>query len=320
MKRRALLSALPFAALPAHAQPAPGRHRVGVLTPSLVQWQPTTFREAMRTLGYHEATNLVLVVRDAEGRLDRLPALAAELVQGDVAVIVAINTPGARAAIDATKVIPIVMTVVGDPVGTGLVSSLARPEGNATGISNLGRELTQKRLQLLAEAVSGLGRLAVLHHPRDPVVAPQIKDVTAVTAAQPAVDARFFPVDNAGDLATAFEAMDRWRAQALLRLYGQAFALSAATIELAARYRLPAMMLTRDDVAAGALMAYDSNRSEPFRRAAYFVDRLLKGRKPQDLPIEQPTKFEFTINLKTASALGLRIPPALLALADEVIE
>lgn len=320
MRRRALLSALPLVALPAYAQPAPGRHRVGVLTPSLVQWQPATFREAMRTLGYHEATNLVLVVRDAEGRLDRLPALAAELVRSDVAVIVAINTPGARAAIDATKIIPIVMTVVGDPVGTGLVSSLARPEGNATGISNLGRELTQKRLQLLAEAVSGLSRLAVLHHPRDPVVAPQIKDVTAVAAAQPAVDARFFPVDNAGDLAKAFEAMGQWRAQALLRLYGQAFALSAATIELAARYRLPAMMLTRDDVAAGALMAYDSNRSEPFRRAAYFVDRLLKGRKPQDLPIEQPTKFEFTINLKTASALGLRIPPALLALADEVIE
>ena len=319
MRRRTLLSALSLAPLASHAQTMPGRHRVGVLTPSSAQWQPIVFGQALRALGYHEERNLALVVRDAEGRLDRLPGLASELVRDNVAVIVAINTPGARAAIDATKSIPVVMTVVGDPMATGLVSNLARPDGNATGVSNLGRELTQKRLQLLVEVLPDLRRLAVLHHPVDPVVAPQIDDVKAA-ASRLGIEVRFFPVHSEPELVEAFNAMSRWHAQAVLRLYGQAFALSTATIELAARARLPAMLLSKEEVAAGALMAYEASRPELFRRAAHLVDRILKGSKPQDLPVEQPTKFEFAINLKTAGTIGLVVPPTLLALADEVVE
>lgn len=319
--RRGVLGVVAAGALvPASfAQAISRSYRVGVLTPSESQWQPDVFRLALRDLGYEEGKNLTLVIRDAAGRLERLPTLAADLVAARVDVVAAVNTPGAKAAIAATQVVPIVMTVVGDPLATGLVPNLARPGGNATGVSNLGRDLTEKRLQLLTEAVSGARRIAVLLHPDDPVVVPQVEDVKAA-ALRLGVEARFVSVRSTGELPAAFATMREWQAEALLRLFGQAFATSAGTIALAAEHRLPTMMLTKDEVAAGGLMSYDADRAQLFRRAAFFVDKILKGAKPGELPIEQPTKFEFVINLKTAAALGLNMPLSLLARADEVIE
>ena len=321
MRRREVIAglALPLLAHGARAQQGDKRHRVGILTPSTLQWPPAVFAQAMRELGYNEGTNLALLLRNAEGRLDMLPRLAADLVREDVNVIVAVTTPGAQAARAATGSIPVVMSVVADPVATGLVGNLARPEGNLTGISNLGRQLTQKRLELLKEALPAAVRISVLLHPDDPIVVPQIAD-TKAAADQLEVKARFFDVRGTDDLERAFAAMAEWRAEAILRLTGQSVLVAKPTIELALKYRLPTMLLTKEDVVGGALMSYDPDRIELLRRTAHFVDRILKGATPSELPIEQPTKFELAINLKTAKALGVMIPPALLARADEVIE
>ena len=294
-------------------------YRVGVLTPSAAQWQPAVYRQALRELGYEEMVNLTLVVRDAGGRLETLPQLAMELGGENVDVIVAINTPGTRAAISATKTIPIVMSEVGDPVATGFVTNLRRPGGNVTGVSTLSRELTAKRLALLKEAVPRAARIAVLLHPDDPIVAPQVEE-TKVAAARLGVEPRFFAVRSAEELERAFATMKQWRAQAVLRLAGQAAALVKQTIELAFRYHLPTMLVTKQQVSAGGLMSYDPDRAEIARRTAYYVDKILKGAKPGDLPIEQPTKIELVINMKTAKALGLTIPPSLRLQADQVIE
>jgi putative ABC transport system substrate-binding protein len=301
------------------AQHAQKVYRVGVLTPSASQWQPDVFRQALRDLGYQEPSNLTLFVRDAGGHLDALPRLATELVRDKVDVLVAVNTPGTRAAIAATKTTPIVMSVVRDPLATGFVTNLSRPGGNVTGVSNLNREITAKRLQLLREAVPHLARVGVLLHPDDPITAPQLKD-TEAAAAQLGVDARFFPVRNVEELHGAFATMVKWRAQAVLRLAGQAFALSKPTVELALKHALPTMLLTKDDVALGALMSYDADRAELFRRTAHFVDKILKGAKPGELAVEQPTKFELSINIKTANAIGLTVPSSVLLRADHIIE
>ena len=320
MNRREVIAVLALPLLASHASGQQrDKHRVGILTPSTLQWPPAVFVQAMRDHGYDENINLALLLRDAAGRLDMLPQLAAELVSQRVDVIVAVTTPGAQAARAATRSIPVVMSVVADPVAIGLVSNLARPESNLTGISNLGRQLTQKRLQLLKEALPAAVRIGVLLHPDDPIVAPQITD-TKSAAEQLGVEARFFDVRGTVDLERAFAAMAEWRAEAILRLTGQSVLVAKPTIELALKYRLPTMLLTKEDVAGGALMSYDPDRIELLRRTAHFVDKILKGAVPRDLPIEQPTKFELVINLKTAKALGLTIPPALLARADEVIE
>lgn len=305
--------------LDAVAQQSQKAYRVGVLTPSASQWQPAVFRQALRDLGYREPSNLTLIVRDAGGRLDTLPQLAAELVRENVDVLVAVNTPCARAAIDATKTIPIVMSVVGDPLATGFVTNLGRPGGNVTGVSNLNREITAKRLQLLKETVPHLIRVAVLFHPDDPITAPQIRDIKA-SASQLGVEPRFFPVRNAEELQGAFATMVQWRAQAVLRLAGQAFPLSKPTVELAVKHSLPTMLLTKEDVALGALMSYDADRADLFRRTAHFVDKILKGAKAGQLAVEQPTKFELSINTKTAKAIGLTIPSPVLVRADHIVE
>ena len=321
MRRRILATAVLSVILPRNtmAQQAQNTYRVGVLTPTAAQWQPTVFLEALRELGYREAQNLTLIVRDAGGRLDALPKLASELAQQKVDVLVAITTPGVQAAIAATRTIPIVMSEVGDPVATGLVTNLGRPGANVTGVTNLNRDISAKRLQLLREIVPGLVRVAVLHHPTDPIAAPQIADVK-VTASQLGVEPRFFPVRNADELATAFTTMSQWRAQAVLRLAGQALPLSRPTIELAAKYSLPAMLLTKEDVTLGGLMSYDADRGELFRRTAHFVDRILKGAKPGELAVEQPSKVELSINVKTASAIGLKIPSSVLLRADHIVD
>lgn len=316
-----MVATLTLAPFGARAQSSADRKpaRIGVLTPSESQWPSDVFRRALAALGHRDGETVSIAVHNAQGRLESMPRLAADLVAARVDLIVAVNTPGAKAAIGATTTIPIVMSVVGDPLATGLVSNLARPGGNVTGVSNLGRELTDKRLQLLVEAVPAARRIAALFHPDDPVTGAQIED-TRLAAARLGVEARFYAVRTNAELSGVFAAMTEWRAQALLRLFGQAFTVSGATIALAAEHRLPTMMLSKDEVAAGGLMAYDAERTELLRRTAYLVDRILKGAKPGDLPVEQPATFEFTVNLKTAKALGITLSPLLLARADVVIE
>lgn len=302
----------PFAA---DAQPA-GSHRVGVLVPQ--SWDERAFRQALTALGYHEDANLLLDVRSAEGRLDRLPSLASELVGARPHVIVAMNTPGTRAAMAATKTIPIVMGEVGDPVATGFVSNLARPEGNVTGVSNLCGELAAKRLSLLKEAVPTARRIAVMLNPNDPITAVQVKDAQRA-APSIGVEARLFPVRTIAELEAGLESMLAWRPDAALWLCGQQAVLEQHTVNLMSKHRLPVMPYRGEAVPAGGLMSYSPDRSEAMRRVASYVDRILKGAKPADLPVEQPTKIDLFVNLKTAKALGLTIPPSLLLRADQVI-
>jgi len=292
---------------------------VGVLTPHREDRAFPVFFATLRQLGYHEGRNLRLLVRSAEWKHERLPALAAEIVQARVDVIVAINTPGARAAIQATSHIPIVISIVGDPIGNAFVSNLARPGGNVTGISNMTGELASKRLSILKELVPGTKRVAVLLNPVDPVTVPQMRD-TERAAPVLGIEVRFFPVKAAKDLPETFKHLLAWRADAALWLSGQANAFQPGTIELAARQRLPVMVSQRGDVEAGGLISYFPDHAELFRRTAMHVDRILQGAKPGDLPVEQPKKFELAINLKTARALGLAVPPSLLLLADRVVE
>jgi putative tryptophan/tyrosine transport system substrate-binding protein len=314
---------LTLAPLTADAQQADRPIRIGVLTPqsraaSAAVWD--SFGTGLRELGWEEGKNVVTEFRFAEGRFDRLPVLAEELVKLNVNVIVAANSPGTRAAMTATKTIPIVMVEVGDPVATGFVASLARPGGNVTGISNMSRDLTQKRLELLKEAAPRAARIAVLLNPDDPITAPQWRDAEAA-ANSLGIRLLRFELRNTDDLERAFEAAVVAKADAVLRLVDPlAVVLGAKTLELLTRHRLPAMVVSREAVAAGALMSYFADRSDYHRRAAVYVDKILKGAKPADLPVEQPTKFELVINLKTAKALGLTIPPSVLGRADHIIE
>lgn len=322
-RRRAIVALLLLAApLAAHAQPK-GREvpTVGVLTPQRLRDTPpyAAFLETLRHLGYEPERNLRIVLRSADGHLDRLPVLASELVAARVDVIVAVNTPGARAAISATKQIPIVITAVGDPVGSGFVATLARPGGNVTGVSNMIAALAPKRLSILKEVVPGAARVAVLFNPEDPITAPQMLDLhTAAPALQ--VEIRLFPVKAVDTLADTFKAMLAWRADAVLWLAGQQHAFQRRSTELPAHHRLPLMVVNRHDVEAGGLISYLSDTVDVYRRTAVYVDRILKGATPSDLPIEQPTKFELVINLKTARSLGVTIPPRLLLQADRVVE
>jgi putative tryptophan/tyrosine transport system substrate-binding protein len=292
--------------------------RVGVLTPAERQWEGAAFREGLRSLGYIEGSTISIDVRSAEGKLERMPELATALIHSDVDVIVAVNTPGARAAVDATRTIPIVMTAIGDPVGLGLVTSMARPGGNLTGLSNMSGDLAGKRLELLKEAVPTARRIAVMMHPDEPIVPIQVKDINT-TAARLGVELEIIPLRHAHELERAFQRALHWRAQGLLRLAGQATVIGPPTAELALKHRMPAMLLLRQDVEAGALMSYFTDHQALFRRAAVYVDKIFKGTKAGDLPIEQPSRFEFYINLKTAKQIGLTIPPNLLARADRVI-
>ena len=280
------------------------------------------FRQGLRDLGYIEGGNVVIESRDAEGKLERLPALAAELVALKVDVIVAPSTPAALAAKQATRTLPIVFAAVADPVARGLVTSLARPGGNVTGSSNLAPELVGKRLEQLKQAVPGVNRVAVLWQPG--IAGRTEKDmVNAAEVAAQALGVRLQFVEARGpaDFDRAFSEMTGARAGALTLLgSGMFFIERRRLVDLAATNRLPAVYGLREYVDAGGLMSYGPNSADLYRRAATYVDRLLKGAKPGDLPIEQPTRFELVINLKTAKALGLTIPTSLLARADQVIE
>jgi putative ABC transport system substrate-binding protein len=294
-------------------------HTIGVLSPHLDDPAWPVFFETLRQMGYQDGKNLRLVVRSAEWKFDRLPALAKDLVEAGPDVIVAVNTPGVHAAIQATRQIPIVMTIVGDPVGTGLVSNLARPGGNVTGISNMSGLFTSKRLSLLKELVPGTKRIALLLNPVDPITVPQIRDAESA-APKLGVEVRSFPVKAVQDLPETFKQMLAWRANSALWLSGQGTAFMPPTIELAAKYRFPVMVTQRVQVEAGGLISYFPDHAELLRRTAMYVDRILKGAKAGELPVELPTKFELAINLKTAKAIGLAIPQSVLLQADKVIE
>jgi len=308
----------PFASL---AQPAgQATYTVGVLMPQSVQVTPSyaAFLDSLRLLGYQQDGNLRLLLRSADGKLDRLPALAAELVRAQVDVIVAASTPGARAAMQATQRIPIVITQVGDPVGYGLVSNLARPGGNVTGISNMTAAVAGKRLALLKETVPAAKRIALLFNPDGNTESQVMSSERAASSLN--VEIRRFPVRAIESLPETFKKIRAWRADAALWLVGQDLAFQPRSIELAAVHGLPLMVSRRIEVEAGGLISYLADSFEVYRRTAVYVDRILKGAKPGDLPIEQPTKFELAINLKTAKALGLTIPRTVILQADQVIE
>ena len=306
--------------LATEAQQATKVHRIGVLrsgSPPSDHHLLEAFRQGLGALGYVEGQNLVIEARYAEGSPERYRDLAAELVRLPVEVIVAGGGSTIRAAQDATRTIPIVMAGTGDAVAFGFVASLAHPGGNITGLSDLGAELPGKRLELLKELVPQSARIAVLGNPASPQMHPLPAAARALGIQLDAVEVR-----RTDELDSAFAAMTQARADALLVIDdGQLLNRQRARVvaDLAAQHRLPAMYGWREYVDAGLLMSYGPSQLDMQRRIATYVDKLLKGANPADLPVEQPTKFELIINLKTAQALGLTIPPSLLLQADEVI-
>ena len=320
-----LILSLLVASIAVGVQQATKVHRIGWLNAGSLRPDLTSpvdaLRQGLRELGYVEGQNLVIESRGAEGRAERLPDLAAELVQLQVDVIVASGTAAARAAQHATHTIPIVMAGAGDPVGQGLVTSLARPEGNITGLSLLMAELPGKRLGLLKETVPQSTRIAVLENPANPGHKRLLNNL-AVTARALELQLHVVEVRNADELDPAFAAMTQTGVDALI-VFGDTLLLDSLrrrTIDLAAKHHLPAMYDWREFVVAGGLMSYGPSLSDMHRRAAVYVDKILQGTKPADLPVEQPTTFELVINLKTAQAIGLTMPPTLLFQADEVLK
>jgi putative ABC transport system substrate-binding protein len=283
--------------------------------------RPEAFRQGLRELGYVEGKNIVIEWRHHEGKLDRLPALAAELVRLKVDIIITGGPPAARAAKEATVTIPIVMTQVGDPVGSGFVASLARPGGNITGLSSLAPELSGKRLELLKEIVPRLSRVAVFGTSTSPDNAQSLREVELAATAF-GVKLQYLDVLSPKDFETAFRAASKGRADAVLWQVagGVAAAQRPQIADLAVKSRLPVIYTGRADVEAGGLVSYGVSIADLDRRAATYVDKILKGAKPADLAVEQPKKFEFIINLKAAKQIGLTIPPNVLARADKVIK
>jgi putative ABC transport system substrate-binding protein len=277
------------------------------------------FREGLLDLGYVERRDIVIEYRPSDPS-DRLPGFAAELVALNVDVIVAGGSLAVRAAQEASRTIPIVMTGTSDPVGTGFVASLARPGGNITGLSLLSPELSGKRLQLLREITQYLSRLAILSNPDDPAVVFSLRETEKATRAF-GVDITLVEARNGADLDGAFALITKMRSQALVILPASLMTKYAARIaELSLNRRLPTISYFRDFPAAGGLMSYGPSLDNSARRAAVYVDRILKGAKPSDLPVQQPTEFELIINLKTAKALNLTVPKRLSAIAHELIE
>ena len=278
------------------------------------------FRHSLRDLGYVEGQNVIIEARWADGQEQRLPALVAELIRLNVDAIVSSAPAATRTAKEATAKIPIVMITVADPVAFGFVQSLARPGSNVTGLAFMHPELSGKRLELLKAAVPKLSRLAVLWNGANPYKAVDMKEVQAAAGAS-GVHLESLPVEQPQDFEGAFGAARQRRADALITLEDPfTIAHRARIVELARIHRLPALYGRRVYVDDGGLMSYGPDPMEQYRRAAVYLDKIFKGAKPSDLPVEQPTKFELVINLKTAKALGLTIPPSLLARTDQLIE
>jgi ABC-type uncharacterized transport system substrate-binding protein len=324
MKRRDFITLLSGASawpLATRAQQAGKIRTIGILNagsagvPSAV-----VLPDALRELGWIEGKNIVFERRYAENRVERLPELAAELVRLNVDVIVGLGTLAPLAAKGATTTIPIVMTAAGDPLGSGLVASLARPGGNVTGMSLMAPDLGGKRLELLKELLPRLARVAVLWNAANPYPALVFKETQAAGRTL-GIEVQSLEVRDPRDFDGAFEALRRQRPDALITVEDPlTFNYMKLIADFAAGQRLPTLHGFREDVAAGALMSYGANLADLFRRAAGYVDKILRGAKPADLPVQQPTKFDLVINLTTAKALGLEVPPTLLARADEVIE
>jgi putative ABC transport system substrate-binding protein len=298
--------------------------RIGYLQappPSAVAARTEAFRQGLRDLGYVEGKNIVIEWRYAEGKLARVPALVAELVRLKVDVIVTGGAILTRAAKEATNTIPIVMAQDNDPIGNGFVASLARPGGNISGLSTLAPEISGKRLELLKEIVPKLSRVAVLGTSTQPGNAQQLRE-TELAAGAFGVKLQYLDVLGPKDIETAFQAAGKGRADAVLMMVAGAVAAAHRTqiVELAVKSRLPTMYPQNTYVEDGGLMSYGVSFTDLDRRAATYVDKILKGRKPADLPVEQPTKFEFIINLKAAKQIGLTIPPNVLVRADKVIK
>jgi putative tryptophan/tyrosine transport system substrate-binding protein len=324
VKRREFITLLGGAAawpLAARAQQAGKPPTIGFLgTTTASAWGPwtTAFVQRLHELGWIEGHNLAIEYRWAEGRSERFAEIATEFVRLKVDVIVT-GGNAAAAAKQATSVVPIVFVLVGDPLGTGLVASLARPGGNVTGLSNQATDVVGKRLQLLREVLPSLRRLAIMANVDYPTGVLEVGEIQAA-AGTLSLDVTNFEIRRAEDIAPAFETL-KGRADALY-VVGDAlvttYQIRMNTLALAAR--LPTIYSQREQVEAGGLMSYGPNFPDLFRRAAEFSDKILRGGKPADIPVEQPTKFELAINIKTATALGLTVPPTLLARADEVIE
>ena len=326
MKRRALISLLGGAAawpLAARAQQSHRVPRIGVLllgTPASFAARTQAFVEGLRDLGYVEGSTVAIEWKWGQDQVDRLPDLAAELVRSQVDVIVTGGTPPAKTLKNAARTIPIVMAIVGDPVAAGLVDSLARPGGNATGFSIVATDLSGRRLHLLNEIVPGLSSVAVMSNVENPQSQMELSETQSAAGR---LDLRLHSVPISADtsIEDALEKIKKEPVQALIVvtdaiLYSQ----RRQILDWTAGNRLPAMYPYREFPEAGGLISYAPNARDLFRRAASYVDRILKGANPGDLPVEQPTKFELIINLKTAKALGLTMPEKLLATADEVIE
>jgi len=296
--------------------------RIGFLAINSVSSSATSveaFRLGLRQLGYIEGQNIIIEWQYADGRSDRLPDLAAELVRIKVDVIVTSATSPTEAAKKATNTIPIVIASHNDPIGAGLVASLARPGGNVTGLSNIAIELSGKRLELLKEMVPKLSRVAILRIPSAPATPPQMKEMEGA-AHLLGVKLQSADWETLDDLDNAFGTMVKGHSEALITFSGPRFGLyRKRIIELAAKNSLPTMYPDTIYADAGGLMSYGVNTVDLYRRAAIYVDKILKGARPADLPVEQPTKFEFVINLKTAKQIRLSIPPNILARADRVI-
>jgi putative ABC transport system substrate-binding protein len=329
MKRRDFITLLGGTAamwpLAARAQQPAGRvYRVGYLTIASREQQLhliKAFEEGLRGLGYRVGENVVIDYRFADGEIERLPALATDLVRLGVDAIVTGNTPNTVAAMKATTTIPIVMTNSADPVSAGLIASLARPGGNVTGFAqDTGGEINGKRLELLKETLPNLTRVGILWNPG---FAPNLSRLTSMWEASQALGLTLVPVEARGPdaLEQAFATMVRDRTQAFVVLGEPVLFNYRSQISIMAiGNRLPAISTGREYAEAGFLLSYGSNFQDLFRRSAIFIDKIFKGAKPADLPVEQPTKFELVVNLKTAKALGLTVPATLLARADEVIE
>ena len=318
LKSGLVLLALPFAA---QAQQATKIPRIGYLTVSSASAQSArtgAFRQGLRELGYVEGKNIVIEWRFADLKFDRLPALVNELVQLKTDVIVAAGPSVTRAAKDATTTIPIVMGFDPDPVGNGFAASLARPGGNVTGLSTIAPELSGKQLELLKEIVPRLSRVAVFGKLGEPGNAQALREIE-LAAGVLKLQVQYLNIPDPRDFETAFREAGKKRAGAVL-LLTSATQDRKQIADLAAKNRLPTVYWNSEFVEAGGLMYYGPSFTDLFRRAATYVDKILKGAKPADLPVEQPTKFEFIVNLKAAQQIGLKIPPNVLARADKVIE
>jgi len=324
MDRRTFLGgvagALLAAPLATRAQPMRKVYRIGILETISAARNAANLdalRKGLRDLGYVEGRNLVIEYRSAEGRAERFPDLASELVRLKVDLLVSRGTPAARAAKKATETIPTVMATMGDP--RAIVASFARPGGNITGVTTFSTELTGKRVELLKQLVPGLSRVALLHNMGNPAAPPEWEE-TKTAARSLGLQAELLDVQSLDDLSRAFEPAARHDVEALLiGMDGLTQMHQQAIVDWVARNRLPAVYGARDFVEAGGLMAYAVSYPALYSRLATLIDKIFKGAKPSELPVEQPTKFEFVINLKTAKALGLVIPQSMLLRADGII-